>query len=211
MGEVLLVRHGETEWNCEEVFRGRRDVGLNDRGREQARMIAEAMWGYRVAGVYSSPLSRAVETAKPVADALGIEVMVDDRLTDMSFGEWEGRPRTEVEEASPELYRSWLENPREFRAPGGESVGDVVARAWPAMNEVAVRHGDGVVVIVSHRVVCKALLCTAIGAGEAAFWRLRVDTGSISALASAGEFWVVTRMNDTSHLAELGDVSGADF
>ena len=211
MAEILLIRHGETEWNREEVFRGRADVPLSKRGREQARLLGEALKGSGVQTVYTSPLSRARQTADPVARALGLEAQVEERLVDMSFGQWEGRPRAEVEKADPALYRAWLTQPQDFRPPDGESLANVIARAWPAMGEIAARHKGGRAAIVTHRVVCKVLLCSALGAGEAAFWRVRVDTASISLLDASDDLWVVTRLNDTHHLEAIGEEDRSDF
>jgi len=211
MAEILLIRHGETEWNRREVFRGRADVPLSARGREQARLLGEALKGSEVQAVYSSPLSRARQTARPLAEALGIEVQTDERLVDMSFGRWESRPRAEVEKEDPALYRAWLTEPQEFRAPDGESLADVIARAWPAMGQITARHRGGRAAIVTHRVVCKVLLCAALGAGEAAFWRVRVDTASISILDASDDLWVVTRLNDIHHLHAIREEDGSDF
>jgi broad specificity phosphatase PhoE len=211
MGEILLIRHGETAWNREEVFRGRADVPLSDRGREQARLLARAMMGRSVEAVYSSPLARARETAEPMARALGLEVALDRRLVDMSFGEWEGKARSAVEQMWPELYEIWMREPGRFRAPGGESLAEVLARAWPALEEIAGRHEENSAAIVSHRVVCKVLLCEGLGAGAAGFWRVRVDTGSASVLERTRDGWVVTRVNDTRHLRVLGEGDRADF
>jgi len=211
MGEIVLIRHGETEWNRREVFRGRADVPLSARGREQARLLGEALKGFGVQAVYTSPLSRARQTADPLADALGTEVRTDERLVDMSFGRWESRPRAEVEKEDPVLYSAWLTEPQEFRAPDGESLANVIARAWPAMGEITARHKGGRAAIVTHRVVCKVLLCSALGAGEAAFWRVRVDTASISILDASDDLWVVTRLNDTHHLEAIGEEDRSDF
>ncbi len=211
MGEILLIRHGETEWNREEIFRGRADVPLSERGREQARLLAEALRNQPIRAVYSSPLARARDTAASVAQALGLEVTIDERMIDMSFGDWEGRPRAEVEREQPGLYQTWLAEPARFLAPGGESLPDVVARAWPALQEIAADKPDDCVAVVSHRVVCKQLLCAALGVGEAGFWRVRVDTASVSILTADNDRWVLARMNDTHHLAGLGAPEGSDF
>ena len=211
MGEILVIRHGETAWNREEVFRGRADVPLSERGREQARLLAEAVREQPVRAVYSSPLARARETAAPLAQALGLELTIDERMIDMSFGDWEGRPRAEVEKEQPGPYQTWLTEPARFRAPGGESLSDVLARAWPALQEIAERHAEDAAAVVSHRVVCKVLLCAALGVGEAGFWRVRVDTASVSTLSADDDRWVVARMNDTHHLWSLGSTDQSDF
>jgi len=209
MGEVLVIRHGETEWNRAEVFRGRSDVPLSEGGREQARLVAEVLKERPIEAVYSSPLSRARDTAQPLAEALGLDVVVDERLVDMSFGQWEGWERTRVEREQPERYELWLKEPERFRAPGGESLAEVRARAWPAVQELAERHG--VCAIVSHRVVCKVVLCEALGSGAAGFWRVRVDTGSVSVVRREGGGWLVTAVNDTHHLKAMGAGDAVDF
>jgi broad specificity phosphatase PhoE len=209
MAEILVIRHGETAWNRDEVFRGRADVPLSERGREQARLLGGALAGRPIEAVYSSPLSRARETAAPLAEAAGLEVAADDRLVDMSFGEWEGVPRAEVEERWGELYEMWVRAPEEFRAPRGESLAEVLARAWPAMEEIASRHE--VAAVVSHRVVCKVVLCEALGSGAAGFWRVRVDTASVSVLERGERGWVVTRVNETHHLRGMGEGDRGDF
>lgn len=210
MGEILLIRHGETEWNREAVFRGRADIPLSARGREQARLLAAALSSQSVGAVYASPLSRARETAAPLAEALGVEVIPEPRLIDMSFGEWEGKAVDEVRRRWPSLYRAWLAEPQTFRAPGGESLEEVLGRALPAMAEVAARH-EGAAALVSHRVVCKALLCAALGAGAAGFWRVQVDTASLSLLNHTRDGWVVLRANDRHHLDALAAPPEADF
>jgi broad specificity phosphatase PhoE len=209
MAEVVVIRHGETAWNRDEVFRGRADVPLSERGRQQAQRLAGALAGRPIEAVYSSPLSRARETAAPVAEAVGLEVVQDERLVDMSFGEWEGVPRAEVEERWPELYGTWTREPEQFRAPGGESLAEVLARVRPAVDEIAARHE--VAALVSHRVVCKVLLCEALGSGAAGFWRVRVDTASVSVLERGERGWAVTRVNDTHHLRGLGEGDRRDF
>jgi broad specificity phosphatase PhoE len=208
---VYLIRHGETAWNREEVFRGRADIPLSPRGQQQAGLLAESLARQPIRTVCSSPLVRASETAKAVADRLGLPVVIDHRLVDMNFGEWEGKSLGEVQAEWPELHRTWTHEPAQFRAPGGESLADVLHRAWPVLEEMTAKHGDDAIALVSHRVVCKLLVCAALGVGEEGFWRLRLDTASVSLLQPAVSGWQVTRLNDVSHLAGLGDEEQRDF
>lgn len=218
MPNLILIRHGETDWNRDTVFRGRIDRPLSPRGRHQARLLAGAFSGPPLAAVYVSPLARAQQTAAPLAapphadgGGGGPQLITDDRFTDMSFGEWEGKPLAEVRDRWPDLHHTWTAAPERFRAPGGESLTDVLARAWPAVLEIVARHSDASAAIVSHRVVCKLILCAALGLGEAGFWRMRVDTASISILACDDAGWMLVRANDTHHLRPLGEADPADF
>ena len=218
MPQLIIIRHGETDWNRDAVFRGRVDLPLSARGRDQARLLAAAFSGRPLAALYASPLARARETAAPLA-ALpqrgqgrgGPPLITDDRFTDMSFGEWEGKPLSEVRDRWPDLYHTWVAEPERFRAPGGESLRDVLDRAWPAVVRIVSQHADAPAAIVSHRVVCKLILCAALGLGEAGFWRLRVDTASVSILARDDAGWTLLRSNDTHHLQPLGEADPADF
>ena len=92
MAFVYLVRHGQTAWNKSEIFRGRADVPLNERGLKEAELAAEYFRGRKVDAIYSSPISRAVQTAEKIAGVLGLKVRMHSGITDMSFGDWEGRP-----------------------------------------------------------------------------------------------------------------------
>jgi broad specificity phosphatase PhoE len=211
MTTIYLVRHGETAWNRDEVFRGRADVPLSSRGREEAGLLAESLGRQPIVAAYTSPLARALDTARPAADRLGVPVTVDPRLADMSFGEWEGKALADVRARWPELHQIWTADPTRFRAPDGESLADVLGRAWPALEELADRHRGQAILLVSHRVVCKLLVCAALGVGEEGFWRVRLDTASVSLLAHGQAGWQVTRLNDTSHLRPLGEGGHLDF
>ena len=211
MTTILLIRHGETEWNRELIFRGRADIPLSARGREQVRLLAYSLSGTSAAAVYSSPLLRASETAQPLAESLGLSPVIDDRLVDMSFGEWEGRAVAEVQDKWAELYQVWVNEPARFSAPGGESLAAVRQRAWAAVEDIVGRHLEATIALVSHRVICKLVLCAALGIGEEGFWRERVDTASVSTLELDHGQWVVTGMNQTHHLRALSGTDRADF
>ena len=105
--KLYVVRHGETEWNKEEIFRGRKDVPLNATGTKQAEKTGRYFTGKSLDVVLSSPLSRAMQTAQAVARMTGVQVEAVEQLTDMSFGIWEGRPLKEVEELFPEDIAVW--------------------------------------------------------------------------------------------------------
>jgi broad specificity phosphatase PhoE len=208
---LYLVRHGETAWNREQVFRGRADVPLGERGHQQAGLVAQALRAEPIKAVYASPLARAVDTARPLSEELGIDLIQEESLQDMNFGEWEGQSLVDVRREWPELYQVWEKSPDRFCAPAGETLADVLDRAWRAIEHMAERHAGTAVAAVSHRVVCKLLVCRALGMGEAGFWRVRLDTASVSVLEHQGDEWTLTGVNDTCHLRSLGAGDAADF
>ena len=200
---VYLVRHGTTEWNREEIFRGRADCALNETGRAEARAVAAYFQGVELDGIYTSPLARAAETAAAIAAGRGIEVTSDPAFIDLDFGEWQGHPLKEVREKYPELYRAWRERPPEVTFPGGENLDRVRERAWEGLLKVARENPDRTVAIVSHRVITKVLICAALGLDNSHFWQIKQDTTAINRLEYSRGAFTVSLLNDTCHLKSL--------
>ncbi len=180
--KLYIVRHGETDWNKQGIFRGRHDVPLNENGREQAKRIAEYLAGRKMTVVRSSPLERAKATAEEIARASGIKVEVDERLTDINYGRWEGKSKSDVLGTDAQLYRLWRNEPHLVTFPGGESLACVRERVMPPILELCDRDGDAVV--VTHRVVCKAAICTLLGLGLDAFWKIHISTAACTVFES---------------------------
>ncbi|MFH1002868.1 MAG: histidine phosphatase family protein [Chloroflexota bacterium] len=211
MTGLILVRHGETEWNTAEVFRGRIDIGLSETGRKQAGRLAGHLSSFEIEAIYSSPLQRAYQTAEAVAVPHNLAVTVAAGLMDCSFGEWQGQSRREVSQRYPDLFAEWLQNPHRVRPPGGETLDEVRQRAVALVDEVIVRH-TGTVVLVSHRVVHKVLICALLGLDNARFWNVRLDTCGLTTFTREDDGrLVLVGHNDTCHLRPLGDARGADF
>ena len=204
MTRLLLIRHGETQWNREEVFRGRADVALSEQGRRQAEALAASAPVGEIAAVYASPLSRARETAEALARAARRKVVILDDLVDMSYGEWEGKPLAVVQRQYPQLFSVWAKTPHLFRPPGGETLDEVRERAFPALRELIAAHSSETIALVTHRVVTKVLLCAMMGLDNSAFWLVRQDTACLNVVEAEGGRFVVVRLNDTCHLRELG-------
>ncbi len=136
-GAVLLARHGETDDNAAGRLQGHRDVPLNARGREQAAELARGVAAEGVASLWSSPLSRARETAEVVGAALGLGApRLDPRLMEVDVGDWAGRRMQDVREHEPELVARWRARDPAFRFPGGESIAEHVARVAAALADV---------------------------------------------------------------------------
>jgi len=204
---LFLIRHGETGWNTQEIFRGHADIPLNENGFEQARKTAAALQPLPIAAVYSSPLSRAVETARLIAEPHGHEVIIEEGFIDFNYGIWQGRPHEEVKKKYPELYHLWLTAPHKVRFEQGEALADVRTRALAALEKILARHKGENVVVVTHRVVCKVLLCVLLGLDESHFWRIRQDTCAINVLEYSDDHgYIVSKLNDTCHLRPLSEV-----
>ena len=209
---VILVRHGETAWNRREVFRGRADVELNERGREQAQALGAALEEHELETVYSSPLRRAVETAEAIAKPHNIRVEIEEGFIDFDYGRWQGLQLDEVRQRYPKLYQDWIERPHTVRMEGGESLRVLRRRAMGALRKVTKRHPDETVVIVAHRVVNKVILCAVLGLDNSHFWQIRQDTCAFNVLEWSQDRWVVRLFNDTCHLKHVsGRKLIADF
>ena len=199
----ILVRHGQTEWNREERFRGRADLDLNEIGRSQASAAALHVKTIPVAAIYCSPLKRTYETASIIAEQLNVPVEPLDGLIDIDFGRWQGLSREEAAKQDSELLGKWLKSPQEVRFPGGESLAVVRQRIVAAVEELAARHTDGTVMLVSHMVVCKVLLCAMLGLDNSHYWQVGQDVCAINAFDLTDGVPVVTLINDTCHLKDL--------
>ena len=177
---MLLLRHGQTPLSVQRRYSGRGNPTLTELGRRQA----EAAAGYLaerggIAAVISSPLQRAYATAGAAADALGLDVSVDDDLIETDFGAWEGLTFAEAAERDPELHRRWLRD-TSTAPPGGESFDDALARVQRARARIIAGYPGATVLVVSHVTPIKMLLRLALDAGPGVLYRLHLDLASLS-------------------------------
>ena len=208
---VILLRHGETAWNRDGVFRGIEDVPLNDQGKEQASRTGQYLQRVKLSAVFSSPLSRSRDTALLAARPQKLPVEEVSFLNDMDFGQWQGLPVEDAESRWPEEYGKWLTSPHQFQAPGGESLEGVFQRASKGLENLLADGDTGNLLLVSHRVIIKLLLLWAIGADSSGFWRFRVDPCSLSFIILKKGYSIIERMNDTCHLEELSSSDRLHF
>ncbi|MBA3383527.1 MAG: histidine phosphatase family protein [Actinobacteria bacterium] len=147
MTTLILVRHGETDWNAQHRWQGHSDTELNDAGREQARRLAEGLG--RVDALYSSDLSRARETAEILAGTIGVEVRFDQRLRERGFGAWEGLTTEEIESSFPDEQRRWRAGIG-AGAHNAEPFEAFAARVGSFVEEIGQRHVGEEVLVVAH-------------------------------------------------------------
>ncbi|MFC1970952.1 histidine phosphatase family protein [Chloroflexota bacterium] len=211
MLEIILVRHGETDWNVGEVFRGRIDVELNETGVRQAALLGEYLKEVKLDAVYSSPLKRALKTADAMASSHTLQVNIAWGLIDFDFGEWQGLSHEDVKNRYKELYATWASHPEQVRMPDGENLDGVRKRAVAVVDNVIERYNTGRVVLVSHRVVNKVLICALLELDNSHFWNVKLDTCGITTFNYEGSEFILTGHNDISYLKPVRKAPFGDF
>jgi broad specificity phosphatase PhoE len=201
---LYLVRHGATQLTAEDRFAGDIGVDLSADGRSQAERLAVRVRDHSISAIYSSPLSRAVETARIIATGCGLEPRLSDGLREIHHGHWEGLTRQEVETGFAAEYSAWEEDPFTFAPEGGESGVSVLARALPALREIVVRHAGLNVLAVSHKATIRLLLSSLLGFDPRGY-RDRLDQAP--ACLNVLDFRDPVRarlmlFNDTSHYSD---------
>lgn len=152
MTMLVLIRHGETDWNIEGRYQGQADPPLNTIGIKQAEELARILKEIQPEVLYSSTLRRALQTAQILSEKLKIPVITDPRLKEINQGEWETRLRSEIEHDYPELFQAWQTKPWEVTPPGGENLYTVKARVDQALDEILQKEQDKKIGIVTHRI-----------------------------------------------------------
>jgi len=196
-----MVRHGETAANAEMRYLGIRDDPLSEHGVRQANQLAESFAALPITGIFSSPLRRALDTARPIAQRCGLEVRQDPRLREGSFGDWEGLSRQEVRDRSDRdaaLLRAWEEDPR-AAPPGGESLETIHNRMFELVAQLQSELAGRSLALVTHVGPIKALLAAALGVPISAVRRLFLDPATISVI-DWGTVPLVRLFNSHGHL-----------
>jgi broad specificity phosphatase PhoE len=198
---TLLLRHGQTPMSVQKRYAGRSDAPLTDVGIQQAAAAAKRLASAGVAVIVTSPLLRAVQTAREVAAAAGAAVIADDGFRETDFGAWEGLTFAEVRKRWPAELATWLADP-EVAPPGGESLTDVSARVTAALHRVLAARAGQTVLIVSHVTPIKTLVATALLAPPAALYRMHLDVAALCEIDWYADGPAVLRsFNDTGHLS----------
>jgi broad specificity phosphatase PhoE len=209
---IYLVRHGQTAWNKEEIFRGRSDIPLNETGLKEAELAGEYLKEKEIHIIYASPLSRALQTAQKIGQFHNLEIQPLNGMIDMSFGGWEGKSLKEVQEKDEERYHLWIEEPHRVKFPGGESLEEVRIRSMAALEEVIQKHPGKTIALVSHRVINKVLICGILGIDNSHFWQIGQDTTAINLIQSKNGRYILSQLNETCHLKPLEEArTKADF
>ena len=213
---LLLLRHGETDWNRERRFQGQIDVPLNRAGREQARQAAALLQHTTIHRAYSSTMARPRETAEAVlAHHPGVPLATSQGLVEIGHGHWEGKLEHEIAGTWPELLAAWTSRPHEvvMPGPGGESVQEVWERAVGVWRRIAGSLADGeTALVVAHDAVNKTILCHVLGLTPADIWSVKQGNGGLTVIdyPHGGDgAAVVSALNLTGHLGGVLDETAA--
>jgi alpha-ribazole phosphatase len=198
MLELYLIRHGQTDFSRENRFCGSIDPPLNEIGLRMADAFGAAYAGQKWEAIYVSPSLRARQTGGALAKRVELEMIVDEGLREISYGEWEGMRHEEAKAKWPDAYAYWAADTASRGTPGGETAFKVAARAAPVIERIRREHGDGKVFIVSHKATIRILVCALLGM-DVRLFRDRIGQG----VAAVSRF----EMKKTGPmLVQLGDI-----
>jgi len=203
---ILLIRHGETAWNREKIFRGIYDIPLNENGRAQAGQVGQALKGREIHTAYSSPLSRAMETAQIALEYQGVEVKSHPGLIDFNFGEWTGLADSVAAEKWPKEHALWVSAPHQAHPPGGDTLSQVSKRAFGTLAELAQKHLDQTIALFAHRVVNKLLVLGMLTLSLERFPFIRQDNCCLNEFLGTGNDYIVVTLNDVNHIKQAGAI-----
>jgi broad specificity phosphatase PhoE len=192
---IALLRHGEVLHAETRRFIGHLDVPLSERGEQQCMAQAEALRGLPLAAVFSSDLARARRSAEIIAGPHGLTPVLVPALREMAMGRWDGLTAAEIRDREPAAFAEWMARVGEFPFPGGESVPDLRARAWPAFTALAGRYRGRAIAVVAHGGTNRAILCEALGLPLGRLLGFGQDYGALSLLEGPGP-WHLRRLNE---------------
>lgn len=193
---LLLIRHGENEYTRTGKLAGwTKGVHLNETGQKQALAVAERLGKAKLAAIYSSPLERAQETAKPLAKAKAIKVQISDGLGEVRYGQWQGKSLKVL--ARTKLWKVVQQHPAMMEFPQGETLRAVQARAVDAVEQIVRHHPKAMVAAFSHGDVIKLLVAHYLGLPLDLFQRIAINTASITAFRLGQGQPTLVKLNET--------------
>ena len=199
--KLILTRHGETEWNRLRRTQGSTDTQLTDKGREQARLLADRLAGAGIDVIYASSLTRAMETAQIISSTIGAPVVEEPNLKEYGFGIWEGQAFDLLRDNFPEHFKVWQSTPELSAIPDAEHFSDYSGRIQTFIHRLLQNHAGQTVLAVSHALTSKLLITNGLGLPERYIHCFRVGNTSVNVLNFLSDKVVLECLNDTTHLS----------
>lgn len=205
---LILVRHGESEWNKIGRYQGQIDAPLSDLGRQQASALANRLKREKLDAIYISPLQRAGDTGRAIAEFHpDVPLTVDPALLEIHHGDWQGLYSPEVVEQYGDGLREWQRNPTRSQMPGGESFSNILKRVLDFKERVIAEHPEGTVLFSTHDVVVKILVADALGMNMDRINRIWVTNASISVIEYGDDhFPYLVSLSEACHLGKLATI-----
>lgn len=202
--KIYIIRHGETLWNTTLRFQWHTDVLLSDKGHEQAQLLADK-WSEPLDAIYSSDLSRAVQTGQYLADKQNLKIVTAPQIKELCFGHWEGLTSAEIAQKWPNELDTFFYDPGNCNPPGGESFTQVYERAVPFYQQILDKHRGGQIAIFTHGGTSRMLLCFLLGMSVSHAWNMRQDNTCVNSALhiltpNNKPRTFLEKFNDTYHL-----------
>jgi alpha-ribazole phosphatase len=202
MTKWYLTRHGVTDWNTQGRLQGHHDIRINSRGRRQAQRLGSRLSDVKFDAVYSSDLTRCVETAELAMGGGPVMIIQSPLLREQTFGYWEGLSYEQIEVREPKLYAEMMESYEGFVPSGGESFGYVAKRVGVFIEQVRAKHEGGNVLVVGHGGSLRALIMVMLRMPLMSGWRMKLDSCGLTILDVGEKGAVLELLNDTSYLRQ---------
>ncbi|MGH7824809.1 MAG: histidine phosphatase family protein [Candidatus Binatia bacterium] len=202
--EVVLLRHGATDWNLQGRCQGATDLALNETGVRQAESIAARLSREKIAAVYSSNLKRAQQTAEFVGRPHSLSINIEEDIRELDHGVLEGLTFNDIKENFPEFIQRWRTEPAEIQVPGGEKLADVAHRAWNGLHRIVQQHQSGeTIVVVSHNFPILGVLCRITGIHLNRYRTFHLDPCGVTRLnRSSNGDWSITQINNKNYIPD---------
>lgn len=200
MTKVILVRHGQTEWNILGKYQGHSDIDLSALGLEQANLLTQRFANQKIDAIYASDLKRAIKTAEGIANTHQLSLHIIPELREISFGDWEGLDYNTINSKWPGEMECFFNNADSVVIPNGETFCEVEQRSCNVVQKIIEHHPDQTIVIVSHGGTIRTLLAHALHIPLKYIWNIRQDNTAVNILKYFDNQVVIELLNDTHHL-----------
>jgi broad specificity phosphatase PhoE len=201
--QIVLVRHGATDWNLEHRCQGASDRDLSEVGVRQAEAIAVLLRAEKLSAIYASDLKRARRTAEVIGQPHKLPVLIEEKIRELDHGKLEGLTFNEIKANYGDFLTRWRSEPAELQVPGGERLIDVAERAWAGLNQIVERHADADnIVVVSHNFPIVGIVCRITGTPLNNYRDFHLDPCGVSRVQCNGDGrWQVTQVNSKEYPA----------